>query len=99
MLEFGAQEKWPPKFCERKWEELHPELVFSNAATPAPQQPLPIRQASTFSVTQNWIAQDSHEFGSFAASPVPTYVTRSPRHFSTPVISRSPLPKSPGDDC
>lgn len=24
MLDFGAAEKWPAKYCERKWEELHP---------------------------------------------------------------------------
>ncbi|KAI9712992.1 MAG: hypothetical protein M1812_006740 [Candelaria pacifica] len=24
MLDFGAVEKWPAKYCVRKWEELHP---------------------------------------------------------------------------
>jgi hypothetical protein len=25
MLEFGVDEKWPAKYCMRKWDELHPE--------------------------------------------------------------------------
>ncbi|KAI9816695.1 MAG: hypothetical protein M1832_004983 [Thelocarpon impressellum] len=25
MLDFGCGEKWPAKYCIRKWEELHPE--------------------------------------------------------------------------
>ncbi|KAL9125954.1 MAG: hypothetical protein Q9217_004914 [Psora testacea] len=24
MLDFGASERWPAKYCARKWEELHP---------------------------------------------------------------------------
>ncbi|KAI9802478.1 MAG: hypothetical protein M1825_002863 [Sarcosagium campestre] len=26
MLEFGCGEKWPPKYCLRKWEELNPGM-------------------------------------------------------------------------
>ncbi len=25
MVEFGAADRWPSKYCARKWEELHPE--------------------------------------------------------------------------
>lgn len=24
MLDFGASERWPAKYCARKWEEIHP---------------------------------------------------------------------------
>ena len=24
MLDFGASERWPAKYCARKWDELHP---------------------------------------------------------------------------
>lgn len=24
MLDFGASERWPAKYCARKWEEMHP---------------------------------------------------------------------------
>ena len=27
MLDFGASERWPAKYCARKWEEIHPERV------------------------------------------------------------------------
>ncbi|MCJ1484080.1 hypothetical protein MMC06_004248 [Schaereria dolodes] len=27
MLDFGASERWPAKYCARKWEELHPGRV------------------------------------------------------------------------
>lgn len=27
MLEFGAAERWPAKYCARKWDELHPGRV------------------------------------------------------------------------
>ncbi|KAI9750637.1 MAG: argininosuccinate lyase [Chaenotheca gracillima] len=29
MLDFGCTEKWPAKYCIRKWEELHPGLDVS----------------------------------------------------------------------
>ncbi|KAL8731863.1 MAG: hypothetical protein Q9166_003147 [cf. Caloplaca sp. 2 TL-2023] len=33
MLDFGASERWPAKYCARKWEEIHPERIpFSEAA-------------------------------------------------------------------
>ncbi len=25
MLDFGAAERWPAKYCARKWEDLHPD--------------------------------------------------------------------------
>ena len=48
MLDFGCGEKWPAKYCIRKWEELYPDLDMSkekpesegaspNAHTPRPQ--------------------------------------------------------------
>jgi hypothetical protein len=48
MLDFGCGEKWPAKYCIRKWEELHPDLDMSKeksasergtpeAFTPRPQ--------------------------------------------------------------
>ncbi|MCJ1309386.1 hypothetical protein MMC25_003045 [Agyrium rufum] len=33
MLDFGATERWPTKYCARKWEDLHPDQRFS---TPNP---------------------------------------------------------------
>ncbi|KAI9849398.1 MAG: hypothetical protein M1838_000171 [Thelocarpon superellum] len=29
MLDFGCSEKWPAKYCIRKWEELHPDADMS----------------------------------------------------------------------
>ena len=48
MLDFGCSEKWPAKYCIRKWEDLHPDLDMSKeksasergtpeALTPRPQ--------------------------------------------------------------
>ena len=31
MLDFGASERWPAKYCARKWHEMHP----SRAPIPA----------------------------------------------------------------
>ncbi|KAL8933642.1 MAG: hypothetical protein Q9211_005665 [Gyalolechia sp. 1 TL-2023] len=31
MLDFGASERWPAKYCARKWEEIHPgRIPFSS---------------------------------------------------------------------
>ena len=29
MLDYGIDQKWPPKYCVRKFEELHPGLDLS----------------------------------------------------------------------
>lgn len=34
MLDFGASERWPAKYCARKWEEIHPGRV-PYSATPS----------------------------------------------------------------
>lgn len=37
MLDFGSTERWPAKYCARKWEELHPDCFASiPRAQPAP---------------------------------------------------------------
>ena len=33
MLDYGCGEKWPAKYCLRKWEELHPELDMRGERT------------------------------------------------------------------
>ena len=35
MLDFGATERWPAKYCARKWEELHPDC-FAQIPRAAP---------------------------------------------------------------
>lgn len=34
MLDFGVTERWPAKYCLRKWDELHPNSVTIRAPYP-----------------------------------------------------------------
>lgn len=113
MLELGAQEKWPAKYCERKWEELHPETAGANAANgsssttttttttttiPTPgQQHGGLQLGTTSSAADNWMCQDRGselEYGQ--STPSIPMLSRSPITFTTPLISRSPVQRSPG---
>ncbi|ERF72179.1 hypothetical protein EPUS_02970 [Endocarpon pusillum Z07020] len=97
MLEFGAQEKWPAKYCERKWEELHPETASatSNIPTPGHQGALQLGPSAAPS-TDNWMPQDQgSEFEYSQSTPSITMISRSPVTFATPVINRSPVQRSP----
>ena len=97
MLEFGAQEKWPAKYCERKWEELHPETVGANSSISTPGQHGALQLGtSSAAPAENWISQDRGselEYGQ--STPSIPMLSRSPITFATPVISRSPVQRSP----
>ena len=48
MLDLGVQDRWPSRYCERKWEQLHPEASKSEgdaitAERARSQQMLPMR--------------------------------------------------------
>lgn len=98
MLEFGAQEKWPAKYCERKWEELHPETAGATSGIPTPGHhgALQLGASSSAPSHDNWIPQDQGselEYGQ--STPSIAMISRSPVTFATPVISRSPVQRSP----
>jgi hypothetical protein len=97
MLEFGAQEKWPAKYCERKWEELHPETAASHSNIPTPGQHGALQLGSSAAPSHNnWIPQDQgSEFEYGQSTPSVTMISRSPVTFATPLISRSPVQRSP----
>ncbi len=39
MIDFGALDRWPAKYCEKKWRELHPETsTSSNLPVPPTSQ-------------------------------------------------------------
>jgi hypothetical protein len=44
MLEFGVEQKWPPRNCQLKWHQLHPESV----ETPPSRSAGPTRKNSRF---------------------------------------------------
>lgn len=47
MLDFGASERWPPKYCARKWEEMHPgRLPFQSSSNVLLQDPWGTGQCS-----------------------------------------------------
>jgi hypothetical protein len=98
MLEVGAQEKWPAKYCERKWEELHPETVTASTNNaPATQAGAIQLGVSTAPSQDAWISQDQgSEFEYGQSTPSIPMISRSPVTFTTPVISRSPIQRSPG---
>ncbi|KAH9825699.1 hypothetical protein Tdes44962_MAKER00629 [Teratosphaeria destructans] len=33
MLEYGLHERWPPRHCARKWQEIEAQMAFTRAAT------------------------------------------------------------------
>lgn len=33
MLDFGVQDRWPARYCERKWEQLHPDASKPDTGT------------------------------------------------------------------
>lgn len=97
MLEFGAQEKWPAKYCERKWEELHPDTSGAASSLPTPGQHGALQIGSSSGPSQeNWIPPDQGselEYG--RSTPSVPLMSRSPVTFTTPLISRSPVQRSP----
>lgn len=98
MLEFGAQEKWPAKFCERKWEELHPDptAAASSLPTPSHQGALQVGPSSMPS-NESWMAHDQgSELLYQQSTPSMPMASRSPITFATPLTSRSPIQRSPG---
>lgn len=47
MLDFGASERWPAKYCARKWEEMHPgRLPFHSGSNILLQDPWGTGQCS-----------------------------------------------------
>jgi len=52
MLDFGVQERWPPKHCARKWQKLNPTSQGSSTPQPQPQsQPTPALSHAQYSDT------------------------------------------------
>src|SRR5213080_3647566 len=99
MLEFGGQEKWPAKYCERKWEELHPETAGPNSSIPTPNHHHTALQLGPSSAAshENWIPHDQgSELDYGQSTPSIPMISRSPVTFATPVISHSPVQRSPG---
>ena len=96
MLEFGAQEKWPAKYCERKWEELHPESLGAHSGLQAPMHSGGLPLGSSAPSHDNWISQDHGSELEFGQSPPAIQLlSRSPVTFATSVLSHSPGQRSP----
>jgi hypothetical protein len=97
MLEVGAQEKWPAKYCERKWEDLHPETAGPNSSIPTPSHHGALQLGPPSAAShENWLAQDQGsdlEYGQ--STPSLPMISRSPVTFATPMISQSPVQRSP----
>ncbi|KAL9115683.1 MAG: hypothetical protein Q9227_000051 [Pyrenula ochraceoflavens] len=109
MLDFGAAEKWPSKYCERKWEELHPgSLVGIDTVMPhqvpnamamtipmPPIQPSQLNSHTPFA-SDNWLLTEStiHTEPEYR-SPMPAYSASntSPMPGSYASVN-SPMPNS-----
>lgn len=33
MLDFSCRDRWPAKYCQRKWQELHPDALKDSASS------------------------------------------------------------------
>lgn len=98
MLELGAQEKWPAKYCERKWEELHPDTAAANPNVPTPGHHVSVQLGPPSAASHdNWMPQDQgSEFDYTQSTSSLAMISRSPVTFTTPITSRSPVLQSPG---
>lgn len=77
MLEYGSSERWPAKYCARKWEELHPGAM-------------PSYNGLNF-LANPWESEHCSPIESMDHSPRPSY-GRSPRLSPGPRPSASPRP-------
>jgi hypothetical protein len=80
MLDFGASERWPAKYCARKWEELHPGRVPFQSTTGFLQDPWASEHCSP---VDSHVSQISH-------SPRPSMGGHSSRRPST-TVGHSPM--------
>jgi hypothetical protein len=89
MQEFGAEENWSPKQCQKKWEEIS-QGQREAAVTPIPQ-PIPVRQAPAVPAPERWMQQGYDTSASSRVSPVSAASnTISPSPFaSTPLSSEA----------
>jgi hypothetical protein len=89
MQEFGAEENWSPKQCQKKWEEIS-QGQREAAATPIPQ-PIPVRQAPAVPAPERWMQQGYDTSASSRVSPVSAASnTISPSPFAnTPLSSEA----------
>jgi hypothetical protein len=105
MLDFGVQDRWPSRYCERKWEQLHPEASRSDAGTAtAKSRPAMPGRFDTEGVnySMEWPMPDENEAGvttSRSTSPPPglalTQSTTLPRN---PLLMDFSVPKQTRQD-
>ena len=76
MLEYGSSERWPAKYCARKWEELHPGAISYNGLN---------------FLVNPWESEHCSPIESMDHSPRPLY-GKSPRLSPGPRPSVSPRP-------
>ena len=98
MLELGAQEKWPSKYCERKWEELHPGSTGMSTNLGPPTVSSTPQLSSMCAISQEgWshseMTTDVEHGQSTSRPPAPV---RSPASLMAPVTAGSPSQRSPG---
>ena len=89
MQEFGAEENWSPRQCQKKWEEMS-QSAQEAALTPIPQ-PTPLRRAPTVPAPERWMQQGYEAITSSRVSPVSAASnTISPSPFAhTPLSSEA----------
>lgn len=88
MQEFGAEENWSPRQCQKKWEEMS-QSAQEAALTPIPQ-PTPVRRAPTVPAPERWMQQGYEAIASSRVSPVSASNTISPSPFAnTPLSSEA----------
>jgi hypothetical protein len=88
MQEFGAEENWSPRQCQKKWEEMS-QSALEAALTPIPQ-PTPVRRAPTIPAPERWMQQGYEATVSSRVSPVSASNTISPSPFvNTPLSSEA----------
>jgi hypothetical protein len=85
MQEYGAEENWSPKQCQKKWEEIA-QVIQEGAATPIPQ-PIPVRQAPAVPAPERWMQQGYDISASSRVSPVSASNTISPSPFANTPLS------------
>jgi hypothetical protein len=86
MQDFGAEENWSPKQCQKKWEELS-QALHEAAVTPIPQ-PVPVRRAPAVPAAERWMQQGYETSASSRVSPVSASTTTiSPSSFANTPLS------------
>lgn len=86
MHDFGAEENWSPKQCQKKWEEISHQALQDAAVTPIPQ-PIPVRRAPAVPAAERWMQQGYDTSASTRVSPVSASTTISPSSFATTPLS------------